>query len=36
MVNYASGDFTADIHFDGAGVVSVYENYLERLCTSST
>src|SRR4051794_4972352 len=34
-VNYASGDFSADIHFDGDGVVSLYENYLERLCTSS-
>jgi uncharacterized protein len=30
-VNYASGDFTADIHFDGDGLVALYENYLERV-----
>ena len=35
-VNYASGDFTADIHFDDDGVVRLYEDYLERVCTSST
>jgi uncharacterized protein len=31
-VNYASGDFTADIHFDDDGLVRLYENYLERVC----
>jgi hypothetical protein len=31
-VNYASGDFTADIHFDDDGLVRLYEDYLERLC----
>ena len=30
-VNYASGDFSADIHFDDDGIVRLYENYLERL-----
>jgi len=35
-VNYASGDFSADIHFDDDGLVRLYENYLERVCTSST
>ena len=30
-VNYASGDFTADIHFDEDGLVELYEDYLERL-----
>ena len=30
-VNYASGDFSADIHFDGDGLVRLYEDYLERL-----
>jgi hypothetical protein len=30
-VNYASGDFTADIHFDDDGVVRLYEDYLERV-----
>ena len=31
-VNYASGDFSADIHFDDDGLVRVYEDYLERVC----
>jgi uncharacterized protein len=31
-VNYASGDFSADIHFDDDGLVRLYEDYLERLC----
>lgn len=31
VVNYASGDFTADIHFDEDGLVELYEDYLERL-----
>jgi uncharacterized protein len=35
-VNYASGDFSADIHFDEDGLVQLYEDYLERVCTSST
>ena len=35
-VNYASGDFSADIHFDGDGLVRLYDDYLERVCTSST
>jgi uncharacterized protein len=35
-VNYASGDFSADIHFDDHGLVDLYEDYLERVCTSST
>jgi hypothetical protein len=30
-VNYASGDFSADIHFDDDGLVRLYEHYLERL-----
>ena len=30
-VNYASGDFSADIHFDEDGVVRLYEDYLERV-----
>jgi hypothetical protein len=30
-VNYASGDFSADIHFDDDGLVRVYEDYLERV-----
>jgi hypothetical protein len=30
-VNYASGDFTADIHFDSDGLVTLYEDYLERV-----
>jgi hypothetical protein len=30
-VNYLSGDFTADIHFDGDGLVRLYEGYLERV-----
>ena len=29
-VNYASGDFSADIHFDEDGLVRLYEDYLER------
>jgi hypothetical protein len=28
-VNYASGDFSADIHFDSDGLVTLYEGYLE-------
>ena len=31
VVNYASGRFTADIHFDEDGLVTVYEDYLARL-----
>ena len=31
-VTYASGDFSADIHFDDDGLVRLYEDYLERLC----
>jgi uncharacterized protein len=30
-VNYSSGDFTADIHFDDDGLVGLYEGYLERV-----
>jgi hypothetical protein len=30
-VNYASGDFSADIHFDDDGLVGLYEDYLERV-----
>jgi uncharacterized protein len=30
-VNYASGDFSADIHFDTDGFVTLYEDYLERV-----
>jgi uncharacterized protein len=30
-VNYSSGDFTADIHFDDDGLVRLYEDYLERV-----
>jgi hypothetical protein len=30
-VNYASGDFSADIHFDADGLVTLYEGYLERV-----
>ena len=30
-VNYASGDFSADIHYDEDGLVRLYEDYLERL-----
>jgi hypothetical protein len=30
-VNYASGDFSADIHFDDDGLVRLYESYLERV-----
>ena len=30
-VNYASGDFSADIHFDDDGLVKLYENYLDRV-----
>jgi hypothetical protein len=30
-VNYASGDFSADIHFDDDGLVRLYEDYLERV-----
>src|SRR3954447_1430254 len=30
-VNYASGDFSADIHFDEDGLVTLYEDYLELL-----
>jgi uncharacterized protein len=31
-VNYTSGDFSADIHFDDAGLVRLYDDYLERVC----
>ena len=31
VVNYASGDFSADIHFDEDGLVRLYEDYLERV-----
>jgi uncharacterized protein len=30
-VNYASGDFSADIQFDADGLVTRYEGYLERV-----
>jgi hypothetical protein len=30
-VNYASGDFSADIQFDDDGLVGLYEDYLERV-----
>jgi hypothetical protein len=30
-VNYASGEFSADIHFDEDGLVRLYEGYLERV-----
>ena len=30
-INYASGDFIADIHFDADGFVTLYEDYLERV-----
>jgi hypothetical protein len=30
-VNYASGDFSADIHFDAEGLVPLYEGYIERV-----
>lgn len=30
-VNYASGDFSADIHFDDDSLVRLYEDYLERV-----
>ena len=30
-VNYASGNFSADIHFDEDGLVRLYEDYLERV-----
>jgi hypothetical protein len=30
-VNYASGSFSADIHFDADGLVTLYEGYLERV-----
>jgi hypothetical protein len=30
-VNYASGDFSADINFDEDGLVRLYEDYLERV-----
>jgi hypothetical protein len=30
-VNYASGDFSADIHFDADGLVTLYEGYIERV-----
>jgi hypothetical protein len=30
-VNYRSGDFSADIHFDEDGLVRLYEDYLERV-----
>lgn len=30
-VNYSSGGFSADIHFDEHGLVRLYENFLERV-----
>jgi hypothetical protein len=30
-VNYASGGFSADIHFDEHGLVRLYEDFLERV-----
>jgi len=30
-VNYASGDYSANIHFDEDGLVRLYEDYLERV-----
>jgi uncharacterized protein len=30
-VNYASGDFSADIHLDADGLVTLYEGYIERV-----
>jgi hypothetical protein len=30
-VNFASGDFSADIHFDDHGLVRLYEDFLERV-----
>ena len=30
-VNFASGDFNADIHFDEHGLVRLYEGFLERV-----
>ena len=30
-VNFASGDFSADIHFDEYGLVRLYEDFLERV-----
>ena len=30
-VNYASGDFSADIYFDAEGLVTLYEGYIERV-----
>ena len=30
-VRYASGDYSADIHFDEDGLVQLYEDYLERV-----
>jgi uncharacterized protein len=30
-VHYASGDFSADIHFDTDGFVTLYEGFLERV-----
>ena len=30
-VNFASGNFSADIHFDDDGLVRLYEDYLERV-----
>ena len=30
-VNFASGDFSADIHFDEDGLVRLYEGFLERV-----
>ena len=33
-VNFASGDFSADIHFDEHGLVSLYEDFLERVAAN--
>jgi hypothetical protein len=30
-VNYASGNFSADIHYEEDGLFRIYEDYLERL-----
>jgi uncharacterized protein len=33
-VNFTSGDFSADIHFDEHGLVSLYEDFLERVAAN--
>jgi hypothetical protein len=30
-VNFAAGDYSADIHFDDDGLVRLYQDYLERV-----